>query len=170
MGSTPPGGTARTGELKEVEIESAEIKSAELDPAEVKVADLESAELEAAEAAQMIWRKTTAKERAAILRRWFNLMMDNKPAPNLIIYLESDVEALKSRIVERSRGEESELASPENNYLSNLNDLYRPWIMKCGHPFLIIDTEIIDFRTEEGLEQVVEGIIDAVPGTRSLFA
>ena len=100
----------------------------------------------------------------------FELMMVNKPKPDLIIYLESDVEALKNRIIGRSRGEETELASPENTYLSNLNDLYRPWIMKCGHPYLIIDTEDIDFRTDEGLEQVVEGIIGAVPGTRRLFA
>jgi deoxyguanosine kinase len=99
----------------------------------------------------------------------FNLMMVNKPTPDLIIYLESDVDALKNRIIGRSRGEETELASPENTYLSNLNDLYRPWIMKCGHPYLIIDTEAIDFRTTEGLEQVVEGIIRAVPGTRGLF-
>ena len=99
----------------------------------------------------------------------FSLMMVNMPKPDLIIYLESDVEALKSRIIGRSRGEETELASPENTYLSNLNDLYRPWIMKCGHPYLIVDTEAIDFRTEEGLEQVVKGIINAVPGTGRLF-
>lgn len=99
----------------------------------------------------------------------FKLVMKNKPKPDLIIYLESDVEALKTRIIERSRGEESELANPENSYLSNLNDLYRPWIMQCGYPFLIIDTEEIDFRTEEGLEQVVNGIINSVPGTQSLF-
>ena len=99
----------------------------------------------------------------------FKLVMVNKPTPNLIIYLESDVAALKARIVGRSRGEESELASPENAYLSNLNDLYRPWIMKCGHPYLIIDTEAVDFRTTNGLEHVVEGIIRAVPGTERLF-
>ena len=95
--------------------------------------------------------------------------MDNKPTPDLIIYLESDVEALKTRIVSRNRGEESELASPGNNYLSNLNTLYRPWIMKCGYPYLIIDTEAIDFRTEEGLEEVIAGIIRSVPGTERLF-
>lgn len=99
----------------------------------------------------------------------FKLMMVNMPKPDLIIYLESDVEALKSRIIGRSRGEETELAAPENTYLSNLNDLYRPWIMKCGHPYLIIDTEAIDFRTEDGLEQVIKGIISAVPGTGRLF-
>ena len=99
----------------------------------------------------------------------FDLVMVNKPTPDLIIYLESDVGALKTRIVERSRGEESELASADNTYLSNLNDLYRPWIMKCGHPYLIIDTEAIDFRTDEGLEQVVEGIVRSVPETRRLF-
>ena len=99
----------------------------------------------------------------------FGQLMRNKPTPDLIIYLESDVEALKSRIVGRSRGEESELAAPGNNYLSNLNDLYRPWIMKCGYPYLIVDTEAIDFRTPAGLEQVVERIIQTVPGTRRLF-
>jgi succinate-semialdehyde dehydrogenase/glutarate-semialdehyde dehydrogenase len=32
--------------------------------------------IEAAQAAQIAWRQTSIKERAAILRRWFNLMMD----------------------------------------------------------------------------------------------
>ena len=95
--------------------------------------------------------------------------MTNKPTPDLIIYLESDVEALKNRILGRSRGEEADLAHPKNKYLSNLNDLYRPWIMKCGFPYLIIDTEAIDFRTEDGLEQVVEGIVKRVPGSGRLF-
>ena len=99
----------------------------------------------------------------------FDLVMKNKPAPDLIIYLESDVEALKARIIGRSRGEEAELAAPGNNYLSNLNDLYRPWIMKCGYPYLIIDTEDIDFRTDEGLERVIQGIVRTVPGTKPLF-
>ena len=99
-----------------------------------------------------------------------NWLWTKNPEPDLIIYLESDVEALKTRIVGRSRGEESELANPENTYLSNLNDLYRPWIMKCGHPYLIIDTEEIDFRTELGLEKVVEGIIRSVPATKGLFS
>ena len=99
----------------------------------------------------------------------FKLVMTNKPTPDLIIYLESDVEALKARIVGRNRGEESELAKPENSYLSNLNELYRPWIMKCGYPYLIIDTEAIDFRTDNGLEQVVAGITRTVPGTKGLF-
>ncbi|MBT8059031.1 MAG: deoxynucleoside kinase [Gammaproteobacteria bacterium] len=99
----------------------------------------------------------------------FDLVMANKPVPDLIIYLESDVEALKSRIMERSRGEEAELADPANHYLSNLNDLYRPWIMKSGFPYLIIDTEEIDFRTGKGLEAVVQGIVQQVPGAQTLF-
>ena len=41
--------------------------------------------------------------------------------------------------------------------------------MKCGFPYLIVDTEAVDFRTEEGLEQVVDGIIRSVPGTGQLF-
>ncbi|MGB1869086.1 MAG: aldehyde dehydrogenase family protein, partial [Porticoccaceae bacterium] len=34
--------------------------------------------IEAAEAAQRAWAKTTAKERAALLRKWFNLIMENQ--------------------------------------------------------------------------------------------
>ena len=47
-----------------------------------EVADLGRAEtaraIAAAEAAQAGWRALTAKERANILRRWFNLMMENQ--------------------------------------------------------------------------------------------
>jgi deoxyguanosine kinase len=100
----------------------------------------------------------------------FKLLMKNKPTPDLIIYLESDVASLKERILGRSRGEESELARPENTYLADLNDLYRPWIMKSGLPYIIIDTEAIDFRTEDGLEHVVKGIVDTIPGSGRLFA
>jgi hypothetical protein len=42
--------------------------------------------------------------------------------------------------------------------------------MKCGYPYLIIDTEAIDFRTDEGLEKVIEGITYRAPGTKRLFA
>jgi succinate-semialdehyde dehydrogenase/glutarate-semialdehyde dehydrogenase len=34
--------------------------------------------IEAAERAQIEWRQKTAKERAAVLRRWYNLMMENQ--------------------------------------------------------------------------------------------
>ena len=34
--------------------------------------------IEAAEKAQKLWAQKTAKERAAILRKWFNLMMENQ--------------------------------------------------------------------------------------------
>ena len=34
--------------------------------------------IEAASAAQKAWAKTTAKERAALLRKWFNLIVENQ--------------------------------------------------------------------------------------------
>ena len=34
----------------------------------------------------------------------------------------------------------------------------------------LVDTEAIDFRTEEGLEEVIRGITDTVPGAKRLFA
>jgi len=34
--------------------------------------------IKAAQAAQSAWAKTTAKERAGLLRKWFNLIMENQ--------------------------------------------------------------------------------------------
>jgi len=102
-------------------------------------------------------------------RKLFKLVMDNKPTPDLIIYLESDVRALKKRIIARNRPEEIRLADPDNNYLRKLNDLYRPWIMKSKLPYVIIDTESVDYRADSGLEQVVDRIVERVPGMRDLF-
>ena len=34
--------------------------------------------IEAAEVAQRAWAKTTVKERAALLRKWYNLIMENQ--------------------------------------------------------------------------------------------
>ncbi len=42
--------------------------------------------IEAAEKAQVTWRQTTAKERAALLRKWFTLMMDRRD--DLRLYLQ----------------------------------------------------------------------------------
>ena len=44
---------------------------------QLDVSDTQRA-IEAADAAWPAWRSKTAKERSAILRRWFNLMLDNK--------------------------------------------------------------------------------------------
>lgn len=102
-------------------------------------------------------------------RKMFKLVMANKPRPDLVVYLESDVKALKKRIIARNRPEEAELAHPEDNYLRKLNDLYRPWIVKSGLPFVIIDTEAVDYRADAGLEHVVDRIIEAKPEMRALF-
>ena len=44
--------------------------------------------IEAARVAMIEWRKLTAKQRAAILRRWFDLMMENQDDLGLIMTLE----------------------------------------------------------------------------------
>lgn len=102
-------------------------------------------------------------------RKMFKLVMEGKPRPDLVVYLESDVSALKKRIIARNRPEEAALAHPDDNYLRKLNDLYRPWIMKSELPYVIIDTEAVDYRADEGLERVVEKIVERVPGMRDLF-
>ena len=53
--------------------------------------------IEAAEAAQVEWRSKTAKERAAILRRWFNLMMEAQEDLAIILTAEQGKPLAESR-------------------------------------------------------------------------
>jgi succinate-semialdehyde dehydrogenase/glutarate-semialdehyde dehydrogenase len=53
--------------------------------------------IEAAEAAFPEWRKRTAKERAACLRKWFNLMMEAQEDLALIMTLEQGKPLAESR-------------------------------------------------------------------------
>jgi len=100
---------------------------------------------------------------------FFKLHMESKPKPDLIIYMESDVPTLKRRILERERVEEFELAKPENTYLKELDNLYRPWIVECEFPKIVIDTQTYDIRTDEGLEFVVEEMVKLIPDMERLF-
>ena len=53
--------------------------------------------IEAAEKAQKLWAKKTAKERAAILRKWFDLMMENQEDLALIMTAEQGKPLAESR-------------------------------------------------------------------------
>jgi succinate-semialdehyde dehydrogenase/glutarate-semialdehyde dehydrogenase len=53
--------------------------------------------IEAAEAAQVEWRSKTAKDRAAILRRWFNLMMEAQEDLAIILTAEQGKPLAESR-------------------------------------------------------------------------
>ncbi len=55
------------------------------------------AAIEAAQRAQKEWAKKTAKERAAILRKWFNLMMENQEDLAQIMTAEQGKPLLESR-------------------------------------------------------------------------
>ncbi len=53
--------------------------------------------LEAAETAQVTWRRMLAKERAVILRRWFDLMMENQEDLAVLMTLEQGKPLAESR-------------------------------------------------------------------------
>ena len=53
--------------------------------------------IEAAEIAQVAWRNTTGKERAALLRKWFNLMMESQEDLAIILTAEQGKPLAESR-------------------------------------------------------------------------
>ncbi|PIE50081.1 MAG: deoxynucleoside kinase [Flavobacteriales bacterium] len=73
----------------------------------------------------------------------FKLMKDFVSAPDLLIYLRSDVPNLVKKIYKRGRDYESSISI---DYLSKLNDKYEKWITnyKDGK-LLIIEVDDLDF-------------------------
>ena len=54
--------------------------------------------IEAANAAMPAWRAKTAKERSAILRKWFNLMMENQEDLAILMTVEQGKPLTESRV------------------------------------------------------------------------
>jgi len=76
-------------------------------------------------------------------RRVFNLVTDNLPSPDLLIYLEAPPEVLMDRIHQRGRDMESGISL---EYLSLLDSFYKDWMETfelC--PVLKIRSDDLDF-------------------------
>jgi deoxyadenosine/deoxycytidine kinase len=96
-------------------------------------------------------------------RRVFDLVVNNLPPPDLLIYLRAPVNVLIERIRRRARSIETGI-TPE--YLSLLDSFYNDWMETFDVcPVLTIRTDDLDFVHESRhLDIVVERIQDKLAG------
>ena len=96
-------------------------------------------------------------------RRVFNLVVNNLPPPDLLIYLKAPVSVLMDRIQSRGRAIESGITA---DYLGLLETFYDEWMQVYDVcPVLTIRTDDLDFVHESRhMDIVVKRIQDKLTG------
>ena len=87
----------------------------------------------------------------------YNLLIEFLPKPDLMIYMQADVDFLYNRIIDRSRNYEINISK---DYLSQLNDYYENWIRRYKESkLLIINPKDYDYLNKrEHLDSIAEQI------------
>ncbi len=100
-----------------------------------------------------------------IYNRLYDLLVETVPKPELVIYLQGNLETLLRRIRRRGRDYEKTI-SPA--YLKELSDAYAHYFYRYEEtPLLVVNTNEIDFvHRPEHFEALVEQIARAQKGTQ----
>lgn len=100
-----------------------------------------------------------------IYNRLYDLLVETVPKPDLVIYLQANIDTLVKRIKKRGRGYEKSISS---SYLQELSEAYSHYFYRYDEtPLLVVNTNDIDFvNTPEHFEQLVEQIRGAQKGTQ----
>ncbi|HJQ38049.1 MAG TPA: deoxynucleoside kinase [Thermoanaerobaculia bacterium] len=100
-----------------------------------------------------------------IYNRLYDLLDDQVPRPELVIYLQAGLDTLLKRIKKRGRAYEKAI-SP--SYLQELSEAYSHYFYRYDEtPLLVVNTNEIDFvHTPEHFEQLVEQVRNAQKGTQ----
>ncbi len=101
----------------------------------------------------------------ALYEKLHLLLEPRVPRPELVIYLQADVETLYKRITVRGRAYEREIPK---DYLEDLVEAYNHFFFHYTEtPLLVINTNDIDFvKRKEDLEDLVKQIAEVKRGTR----
>jgi len=92
-----------------------------------------------------------------LYQKFYNMLIDRLPVPNLIIYLKTSVEVIEERINKRARGFEAKVP---RWYLVLLNWLLEKWVAKNKKiPVLRIETDEINIvENKKDIESVIRQI------------
>jgi len=97
----------------------------------------------------------------------YQLIVDNLPRPDLLIYLKAPVPVLMQRIQRRARNIENSISE---DYLSLLDRFYEEWMLNFDLcPVLTILSDDLDFvHKKQHLDIVVERIKDKLSGKEEM--
>ena len=100
-----------------------------------------------------------------IYNRLYDLLYETVTKPDLVIYLQGNLDTLLKRIKKRGRAYERSI-SPQ--YLQELSEAYSHYFYRYDEtPLLVVNTNEIDFvNTPEHFDQLIEQIRNAKKGTQ----
>lgn len=88
-------------------------------------------------------KKTLAEDEYSLYTRFFNIVLNQLPKPELLVYLHVDTPKLQANIKKRGRSYEQEI---KDEYLEKISDGYFEFIkQQTSFPIVIVDTNNIDF-------------------------
>ncbi len=107
-------------------------------------------------------------EELALYNQIYETLDARLPTPDLVIYLQADIEILLDRIKERGLEFEQSI---EPEYLSHLSELYNDFFFNYrGSPLLVVQTSGIDFvNNEQDQEWLLKEILSMKGGTKHLI-
>lgn len=104
-------------------------------------------------------RKTLGEDEYKLYTRFFNIVFQQLPKPDLFVFLHLDTSRLQQNIRERGRTYEQEI---QDEYLDKIRDGYFDFIKQQSNMrILILDTNELDFVRNEKDYQKLEDIIMA---------
>jgi deoxyadenosine/deoxycytidine kinase len=104
-------------------------------------------------------RKTLEQDEYALYTRFFNIVFQQLPRPDLLVYLHLDTPYLQKNIRERGRSYEQEI---QDEYLDKIRDGYFEFIrQQTDMRIIVLDTNNIDFVGNEEHYQMIKEIIMA---------
>jgi deoxyguanosine kinase len=101
-----------------------------------------------------------------IYQRLYELLAQDVPSPDLVIYLQTPTDVLRRRLKERSRAN-PEAGLPGDEYVRELNEAYNHFFFHYHDtPLLVVNTNPIDFVNQpDDFEDLLKRILSHRQGT-----
>ena len=102
-----------------------------------------------------------------IYQRLYELLAQDVPTPDLVIYLQTPTDVIRRRLRERAR-DQPDVPTLDDAYVRELNEAYNHFFFHyTATPLLVVETSQIDARWEdEALDELVKQIRSLTGGTR----
>jgi deoxyguanosine kinase len=103
-----------------------------------------------------------------IYQRLYDLLAQDIPSPDLVVYLQAPTDVLLRRIRGRSADPERAAFAPDADYLRELNEAYHHFFFHyTATPLLVVETSEFDSEvSDEALDDLVRQIRQMSAGTR----
>ena len=103
-----------------------------------------------------------------IYQRLYELLAQDVPSPDVVIYLQSPTDVLKKRLKERARRDPERPMRIDDDYLRELNEAYNHFFFHYQTtPLLVVETSNVDVGWgDEVIDDLLKQVKDMTGGTR----